>query len=232
MIGRLCSRARDTCIDLVLQAFVANEHRLSLPGLGQIGGDVLELAGVQSLEGVDHTAQMTNRHALQQATRTMHDWAERRWAGENGVPVDLDRFLRAMYCLHASYGVAAAACVGRADEIERERTRIMALRADLGWVPQVAYPVDALVPEKRDAAWGALYSLNGSALGAGVLLRVIADNSAAPSVYLKIMSDFARSGELASFFRTLNQQALDHRVAAKGACAVFAVLAGSCCPPL
>lgn len=166
----------------------------------------------------------SNRQVLRRATRALHDRAEQSWAEVPETPAGLTGFLGAMYGLHSACGLIAAGRSGRAGEIERERSRIAALEQDLGADLPVPIPPHAPVPDGRDAAWGALYALNGSALGATVLLRIDGGASTS-SAYLRLMKDYARSGDLAAFFRALNTEELDLTAAASGACAVFEFMA-------
>ena len=125
-----------------------------------------------------------------------------------------------MYRAHCGLGLAAAERSGLPSALREEQARIAALERDLA----PAAPPGPAPLLSRDAAWGVLYALNGSALGATVLLRETAGDER-PSAYLTVMRDYARSGELRAFFDTLNHAPLELSGAAQGAAAVFADLA-------
>ncbi|MEL6476354.1 MAG: hypothetical protein AAFR17_03430 [Pseudomonadota bacterium] len=160
-----------------------------------------------------------NRHALRSATKNAHESAERAWSHAREAAFPIIDFLSVMRALHTGMGLPAAKRSGFAGAVEIERQRIDALDDDLGSAVALSGP--APVCPCRDAAWGVLYALNGSALGATVLLRTHAAGENRPSVYLTLMRDHARSGALGVFFRALNQQDLDRAAAAAGARSVF-----------
>lgn len=165
-----------------------------------------------------------NRTALRRATRQMHASAEASWAGadQGGIPIPV--FLSRMLHVHACFGLSAAQLTGATDLVEHERRRLFALAQDLDLRPQSAAPSGEEYVLSRDAAWGVLYALNGSALGATVLMRDATNGAARSSAYLGLMRDFAKSGALAGFFRLLNAQDLNQNRAVDGAHAVFAAL--------
>jgi heme oxygenase len=74
-------------------------------------------------------------------------------------------------------------------------------------------------------SWGVLYALNGSSLGASVLLKKGAIDAAWPRQYLEEMRRFAKSGMLKSFFDELNAAPFKVEDMATGANDVFNLLA-------
>lgn len=165
-----------------------------------------------------------NRHALRDATKTAHDAAEASWTQALTTRSDEDGLLLAMQALHTSYGLPAAACSGLDGAVAQELRRLSALNADLHAV--VPLRIDCQPPADRgaDHAWGVLYALNGSAMGAAMMLRqggLMADRNPA---YMVLMHDFAKSGALGAFFRTLNARKLSLAEASSGARDVFAAM--------
>ena len=164
-----------------------------------------------------------NRSLLRHATRSAHDRAERRWSDVPDTAHEMAKFLNAMLSLHLEFGLTAASSVDQHGALELEHKRLAALRGDLEIVPHTE--PDPTARMHHDTAWGTLYALNGSALGATVLMRQSRETIGASTRYLELMSSFARSGALGTFFRTLNRQTLDMRRATSGATAVFAAMA-------
>ena len=162
-------------------------------------------------------AQRSNRQALRDATRNTHDQAEAFWSAPPGASFPIRRFLKAMLRLHHTLGhpAAIASCFDHAEDIEQRR--IEALLRDLGGC--VPDPAKSHTPNS-DAAWGVLYALNGSAMGAGVLLKEQPDADT-PAEYLNLMSTYAKSGQLGAFYKALNRQVLDQSAAEEGARLVF-----------
>ena len=164
-----------------------------------------------------------HRTVLRLATRKNHDLAERYWSSPDASAFRIYDFLTSMHRLHAGLGVAAADHVGSDKARKLEQQRLLALRQDLQCGPNVGLQTSAL-PGTKDFAWGVLYALNGSALGANVLLRagVGGQNQ---SAYLHLMQDYVKSGALSVFFRALNGQDLDRAHAIAGARTVFGQMA-------
>ena len=160
-----------------------------------------------------------NRRVLQQATRHAHDQAEDSWGFMGHDAFAMGKFLQAMLNLHISFGLPAALRLGQAHLLDRETARLAALRCDLK-IPSKT-PVPVARPWRRaDEAWGILYALNGSAMGATALLRT-QGGEGRPQAYLSLMQDYAQSGALGAFFRDLNRQTLDQAAAIAGARSVF-----------
>ncbi|MEM7524934.1 MAG: hypothetical protein AAF360_14485, partial [Pseudomonadota bacterium] len=152
-----------------------------------------------------------------------HDEAELRWTNA-GAFSDAGRyreFLTTMLVVHRRYGASAAARDAKATAIEAERIR--ALCADLASPIGDAAPSDP-VAMGSDFAWGVLYVLNGSAMGASILLNQKVMAPSLPTSYLETMRGYAQSGSLGAFFRALNEARLDMSRAAKGADAVFSAI--------
>ena len=126
-----------------------------------------------------------------------------------------------MYLVHAGLGQAAAEGAGWSDAAADEAERAACLAQDLG-------VSDGTPPDRprlsRPVAWGALYALNGSALGASVLLRSAVPDSW-PLFYLQEMASFAKSGRLARFFADLDVAGCDPDEALHGAGLVFDAIA-------
>lgn len=155
----------------------------------------------------------------------MHHLSELHWSDIFACSDGLSRFLGAMQVLHKELGRDAAQRSGLADAVPLEQRRLDALRHDLKDSAPVASPPDFHKPQGRNAAWGVLYALNGSALGASMLLQPGAALAGQSSAYLNLMQDYAKSGALGGFFRALNGETLDINRAAAGADMVFSVMA-------
>ena len=163
----------------------------------------------------------SNRDALREATRCAHDRAEEVWTPDLMARDRLAPFLTRMFKLHEDLGLPAALRCDVDGAESLERSRISALAQDLG-VSVGTRPSRADWSPSGDEAWGVLYALNGSALGATALLRS-RDPETAPA-YLRLMRDYARSGALGAFFKRLNAQDLDLERAGAGATRVFAAM--------
>jgi heme oxygenase len=178
---------------------------------------------------VTRTLSHCNRDVLRQRTAGLHTAAEQVWRADRGFP-DLGAyraFLSALLSAHQRLGLAAAEARGDAADMAEERARITALKDDLGDAappqagPAAALPARSIVP---DRAWGIGYALNGSALGAAMMLKAGMPGDW-PISYLTSLSAYARSGRLATFFRRLNAAPLDLDIASEGGCDVFRLLA-------
>lgn len=166
-----------------------------------------------------------NRSLLRHATRSAHDRAEQRWSDVPGNAHEMATFLNAMLSLHLEFGLTAARSVDPHGALELEHERLAALRVDLEVAPPTEPAPASATRMHHHTAWGTLYALNGSALGATVLMRQSPETIGASTRYLELMSGFVRSGALGTFFRALNRQKLDMHRAASGATAVFAAMA-------
>ena len=160
---------------------------------------------------------------LKNATRDAHATAEARWTQSGGFSSRFayDGWLERMHLVHAGLGQAAAEGAGWSGAIADEAERAACLAQDLG-------VSDGTPPERprlsRPAAWGALYALNGSALGASMLLRGMVPEGW-PASYLQLMAGFAKSGRLARFFADLDAAGCDPGAALHGASLVFDTIA-------
>jgi len=169
------------------------------------------------------TVAMTARFRLKAATAAAHERLDACMSRYDlGCRVDYGAFLQAQ--ARAFIGVEAALDAACADTYLpdwRERRRSDALRADLGLLG-LDVPEPALVPTFREEAevLGAVYVLEGSRLGAAVLVCSVAD---------EMPKSFLSSGNPAAW-RALTS-VLDERLsspelldtAVEGACSVFAV---------
>lgn len=164
-----------------------------------------------------------NRDRLRRATRDAHMTAEHLWfsAGAFADRATFLQWLSVMADVHASIGQPAAMALRAhiSDRIELERAR--ALTQDLVQQP-TTHP--ASQPLSASYAWGAMYVLNGSAMGASVLLKPGALPNDWPRHYLRTMQAFAKSGQLRQFFDRLDAIDLNHAESLAGATAVFDAL--------
>lgn len=167
-----------------------------------------------------------NRQLLKRLTRLKHERAELRWT-QIGAFHDIDAyrmFLRTMLDIHDRFGGPATRVVPMEHHVW-ERERASALRIDLQIKPAMSDPHSS-APMEKDFAWGVLYVLNGSAMGAAMLLNSNAINADWPTAYLEVMCEFARSGALGAFFRSLNDAEVQLGQVARGAEAVFDAVVG------
>lgn len=168
---------------------------------------------------------MTLRDRLKHATQGSHAQAEAAWFGHARF-ADRAAFLGWLSALneaHGRLGLPAARCLGDEDLLAAEHSRLAALRQDLGCGPGLG----SRKAPTQSFAWGVLYSLNGSAMGASVLLKSNVIAPGWPSAYLRQMRSFATSGGLKRFFRMLDQQVLAEAEAVAGAEAVFRLMSGA-----
>jgi len=163
---------------------------------------------------------MQNRDFLRTRTQAAHDRAERRWTDPNGFGglQEYREWLSTMLALHQRFGRPAAARLENDVYVATEEDRIVALLADLGGSPSSA-PSD--FRNSVSWSWGAEYVLNGSAIGASLLLKRAITNPDWPRAYLTEMSRFASAGSLKSFFGSLDAATIDRHDALCGAIAVF-----------
>ncbi len=179
----------------------------------------------------NNSSRRSNRHHLRDAVGTNHAMAEQAWMadGKFSSPEKYEDFLRALLIAHLSLGLPAALHRRCVSELGLERERIFALRKDLGLKVDV-------IPEglilSNSYAWGVAYVLNGSCLGAAVLLKSGAIEPAWPSAYLRTSQSCVSSGRLGAFFRALNAFPLHRPDAVAGARDVFTVLSEAPSPLL
>lgn len=167
---------------------------------------------------------LDNRHLLKTAIRTAHERAEAGWVTEGRFAdrAAYTAWLTAMAGAHVALGGPAARLLRDPEWRNEERARLSALKTDLS----VALPVHEYSHGRSDSwAWGVAYALNGSAMGASVLLKSGAVSSGWPRRYLTVLRDYATSGRLHGFFRDLEGLRMDLDEASAGARDVFAALA-------
>lgn len=162
---------------------------------------------------------VSTRVLLKEATQSAHDMADATW-GQASTFADAARYrawLSRLRAAHARYGLAAATALGAADAME-EQARLRCLQSDLG---EAGAPAKAAPAPSSDWAWGVCYALNGSALGASVMVKSYNVPERDGTRYLWHMRSYARGGQLGSFFGRLNACDLSVEDAAVGACMVF-----------
>ncbi|MEM6665593.1 MAG: biliverdin-producing heme oxygenase, partial [Pseudomonadota bacterium] len=115
----------------------------------------------------------TVRQNLRQSTQILHDQVEALWiSGERfSDRARYEEFLGALLTAHVTLGMGAARTRGAGEEITMERRRIAALRSDLGSRANQTEPPATIDRMGRSFAWGVGYVLNGSALGAKMILK-------------------------------------------------------------
>ena len=163
---------------------------------------------------------MSNRTYLKQEIQEAHDKFESKLVGPNGFEVfsDYRHWLSVMQHLHGSVGLPAALRLGAEHFLISEKSRIEALKKDLLNNERATHADDTACDSW---AWGALYALNGSAIGASLLLKSASAEDNWPKAYLMEMRRFATSGLLSDFFRGLEAARLDRSAARAGALRVF-----------
>lgn len=164
------------------------------------------------------------RQALRQATRAVHEGLEALWTPHDRFSSQEAylRFLAALLEAHCQLGVQAAAARGDPEDLVIEHRRIDALCADLGRArPAIRSPT----PMSDGFAWGVGYVLNGSTLGAEMILRHGYLGAGWPVRYLALGRDYVRDGHLRRFFDVLNDLPLPVEDVRRGAMDTFAALA-------
>ena len=164
-----------------------------------------------------------NRQHIRAAVQPNHAKAENSWMlgrtfQSASSYVD---FLRALLCVHQELGLPAATLRQHGAGRATEEARISALQQDLGTDVEHEPPQGVMT---ESYAWGVGYALNGSSLGAAMLLKSRAIKPDWPSAYMRMSKDYAASGKLATFFRGLNGSAIDLEMAVSGATDVFEML--------
>ncbi|MEL7104393.1 MAG: biliverdin-producing heme oxygenase [Pseudomonadota bacterium] len=170
------------------------------------------------------TLAVDNRHVLKAATKSAHQRAEARWVTEGRFAdrAAYSAWLAAMAGVHVTLGAPAARLLNDPSWRNEERQRLAALKADLS----ADLPECDTSPERSGSwAWGVAYALNGSAMGASILLKSGAVASGWPRRYLTVLRAYATSGRLHGFFAELAHQGIDLDEAGTGAKDVFAALA-------
>lgn len=162
---------------------------------------------------------LRNRAKLEAATRALHDKTEALWAGTEGFSTRAHylAFLTTLLDAHHRLGLPAARAREAEEDIADEETRLKALHADTGHGPLA--PIRAR--PSPSYAWGIGYVLNGSALGAVMMLKEGHVPEGWPTAYLEEGRAYAKSGKLAAFFRALDAAELDMDEATRGAQETF-----------
>lgn len=159
------------------------------------------------------------RPILQETTRAVHHRIEAMWTPSGGFSSEdhYRAFLRALFRVHTTIGLAAA--LRRSEGVVEEAARIAALADDL---EMEAPPRVAPLAESVDYAWGVGYVLNGSALGASILLKSGAVAETWARRYLERGRTYAQTGQLRRFFDALNTAPLHLAGVQAGALDTFA----------
>ncbi|MEM9060698.1 MAG: biliverdin-producing heme oxygenase [Pseudomonadota bacterium] len=160
------------------------------------------------------------RATLRAATRELHAKIEEMWTPDGGFgsrQTYLD-FLYALLCVHQQLGVPAALRRGDPEDAAEEYRRIRALCNDL----ELPRPRSLGLNELDEGfAWGVGYVLNGSSLGATILLDRGALQPDWPTQYLSVGREYVKSGHLKRFFDSLNVVGHDPKSVQRGAFATF-----------
>ena len=163
---------------------------------------------------------ISNRLLLKQATRAAHARAEARFVGPHGFRdhTAYACWLTAMMDVHMTVGLPAATVLDDAVLLTREDKRIRSLAHDLG----VPVTRGQSIPDRSMSwAWGVQYVLQGSALGASMLLKSGTIRPEWPRAYLREMQHFATCGGLKQFFAALESNTIDPAEAIQGAKEAF-----------
>lgn len=162
------------------------------------------------------------RDRLRSSTHGLHARIEAIWSPGQGFASAqaYRRFLEVLLHAHRMVGLPAAKARLDAIEIAYETARIDALYQDLD---RPAEPETVPPPMGFAEAWGAGYVLNGSALGASMMLKGGYLGSDWPSRYMALGGEYVRSGNLRRFFDALNTRPLDIASVERGAKAAFAL---------
>ncbi len=176
------------------------------------------------------TSKLVNlRQDLKHATRAQHQ----RLDGYLGNKAEFQTrqqyllFLWALIDTHKKFGLPAARQRGISDDLKLEYQRIVALEQDLG-LPLAynnSHPLEPLWKSQTNDcmsyAWGVGYVLNGSTLGASMMLKYNFLAPKWPRAYLTLGRDYAQSGQLKRFFNSLARQELNLEAAISGARETF-----------
>lgn len=171
----------------------------------------------------------TWRGHLRKTTNDLHRSIEKVWASDDGFRSigHYQSFLSRILCAHREFGVRAvyALADARPDactawSIPDERMRQTAVCRDLG-IPVEQNACGSLTGQSY--AWGVGYVLNGSAMGASIMLRGGHVKPDWPVEYFQTCQAYVRSGRLKAFFDQMNGAQLDLGEATQGASDVFAV---------
>ncbi len=182
--------------------------------------------GMEVNDAAEATQFSQNRDFLKHVTGAAHATAEKSWFSSSAFAsrVAYSDWLSALFEAHATLGAAATKSSALKSYRNAEERRRRAIALDLGF--QSMAERSTCVPS-QSWSWGVLYALNGSALGASILLKTGVLNPQWPKSYLNEMRLFATSGQLKYFFEHLNEEELDREAMADGAIAVFDLIASS-----
>lgn len=154
------------------------------------------------------------RTQLRAQTLQLHDKVESLWT-DDGAFAERATYLAWLGCLltaHRRLGLPAAVARGSFEDIQRERESIARLCEDLQMrrLPQGANSLASI-----SYAWGVGYVLNGSALGASLLLKRDSLAPNWPQRYLEMAAAHARSGGVYAYFKALEHASvvLDEAIA-------------------
>lgn len=160
------------------------------------------------------------RSGLRDVTRALHDEIEAIWTPAGGFAsrqTYLD-FLSTLLLVHRRLGAPAALRRGDPEDVIEEHRRVAGLTEDLDAAPSRTMAVEDI---DEGFAWGVGYVLNGSSLGAAVLLKAGALGEDWPTRYLMMGRDYVTSGRLKRFFDALNAVNHDPDTVQEGAFAAF-----------
>ena len=166
------------------------------------------------------TTPINLRGDLRQMTADVHANLETRWFGTGGFTSrsHYEEFLRQAFGVHRDLGLPAAQVWGDEDAVTGERARIAHLASDLGAKPDHRGDRRTMT---ESYAWGVAYVLNGSCLGASVMLKRGDIPDDWPSRYFAHGRTYVQNGGLKRFFEKLNAAPIDPGAASQGANACF-----------
>ncbi len=164
------------------------------------------------------------RRALKVSTREVHDRIEALWAPDDRFETwaTYRKFLETVLDVHSRAGVAAALSRGDQAEIDVEYRRIHALVDDL-----TLDTTPTVCTEQLSAAygWGVGYVLNGSAIGANMILRDGFLEDAWPNRYLLAGQAYVKTGALQRFFAAMTDADPEPSEVLRGAQETFELFA-------
>lgn len=172
------------------------------------------------LKADTNVSTLGTRRWLREHTRDLHDAAEARWMTPRGFgsKAQYFGFLSALLRTHLHLGLAAALKRNDKDAAWLETARINALCDDLGYAHPDAGPK---IKMTEAYAWGVSYVLNGSALGASMLLSHGYIIKTWPSAYLMHGQRFAKSGQLRGFLDRIDRLPAGDKELLRGAVDTF-----------
>lgn len=171
-------------------------------------------------------AAVSLRAQLYRLTCDAHAQSEQFWAPSGVLETrwHYNMFLRQLHKAHCTLGLPAAHALADADAIQEETYRIAGLAVDLnGHVDHG--PTHAKLGMSE--AWGVAYVLNGSSLGAAMMLKSRSIPEDWPADYMSRSAAFAKSGRLKAFFDGLNSAEIDILKTAAGAKRCFDIFVNS-----